>query len=1027
MLIIKDVTPTVFLANKDNILQQLISVTVINNMPEAINANLVVSGKGVIPYEINIGIIPSGESVHQIFIIEITCETDLKFYLKSGEIESNHMIKHWIPPKHWVVHIVQSSHHDIGYTDIPSKVLLDHYNWLNNVIDMADETDTFPDDARFRAVIEQAWSLEYFMKNAKEARVQRMLELMLEGRIEVAALFGNMTTEICGHESLIRALYHSFRMKRLYAIELATAEHNDITGFSWGLSGVLADAGIKMLCLGIPLYYSWSSLKMQSFWNEKELFSHNGPGAFWWEAPSGKCILIWCNNIGCNGDSRGDFPELSNRLNELNEQNYPYSIIRWPVNSATRDNSPYIKDYSYNIKKWNEKWAFPHLVCSTNTKFYNEFIKEVPDNLKVIKGELPGQDYPLGSTSMAAESAVNRNNHTGLIVAEKLASAASMTTDYIYQKEKLFQAYEDVLYYDEHVWGYHFPCGAAMKASLCEKAVHAHRSAAFIHEVKNKAMARIADNLKLDDKGYYLVVFNMSPDIKTDSVNAQLREIDNCGSDIVAVPAEEDPKKSGYLRGVLLSDRWHLNLTDELLDGKFILKDISSDESVPFQINEISSAYDTVQYAPERLGLGSGSKRYGFFEEPYGLKRDLCFIAKDVPAFGYKTYQLIPSKSDIEYTANLKTGDSYIENKYYRITVDKKTGTLLSIYDKKSDREIIDTDCKHNFYSVIARTPDTNTMPPKEYIMEKSAVEIIHKGSVCTSIEITGSFFGHPIVKHTITLYDGLKQISFDTKILKDSTPLLDVHIAFPFYAANPKFRYEGVLSAINSITDYLPGAYSDTVAVQNWVKVEDGNYNILWSSLDAPICGFSKLWSGYVSPAHRCLIDEKANHPPQTVADMNKGWIYSNIFYNNFGTNFPVSQVGDNLFRYILTTCEGNVSDRQAAAFGWNTVTPFEQILTCKNEGRLPTAGSFIKIADAKVILIAFKKAEDDNGFILRLWNMEDSAITTEVSLNYIKIKEAIYTNVVEEDIGELKDYDNISMMVFLEKNTMVSVRIVV
>lgn len=1021
MISFSKIVPTVFLKQSGGKLQQLIRLTV-SNLGDNTHAVVMASSSGIIN-GFDLGMIPNGESDHDIYIDEHTVSTNIEFVLKNGDVVADVRKTLLKPVKHWTVHVVQISHHDPGYTDLPSRVLEDHDRWLDAAIEMAEAVGNFPDDAKLRIVIEQAWSIDHFLKHAAEDKASRMIDLIRSGRIEVTALFGNMTTEICGHEVLARTLYHAGRLKRKYGIPIVSAEHNDITGISWGLSRVLTDAGIKIFCPGIPLYYNWGNGGLQSFWDEKTIFPHGGPGAFWWESPTGKKVLFWCSNTGCGGDFHTSMPGLAGRLQELDEAYYPYSVMRWPVGGGARDNPPYIDGYAHTIKSWNEKWVYPRLICSTNAMFYNDFIWQVPDNLPVFRGELAGQDYPAGSTSTARATAVNRNNHINLLTAEKLASAASLSTNLNYPGELLFKTYEEVLWHDEHAWGYHFPCGPAAEASEYEKAITAVRASAYIHEIINKSMAWIADNIKLENEGFHLVVFNSTPMKKTGYVRALLRELDNCGNTIVAVPPEEDPAGEGYLRGVILTDRWHAHPPLELVDGKFNLVDLSTGENIPFQIIELELPDETVPYAARRLGLGSGSRRYGFFEYPLGLKRDLSFIAENVPAYGYKTYMLVPVESAPQFESSLKVADTYIENEFYRVSVDHETGAISSIYDKSAGCELVDKDCTHGFNTLVVRTPKGD----REYVMDCVAVKEKLAGPVCASIEITSSVFGHPAVKQTVSLYKSIKKICLDTRILKDSTPLLDAHLAFPFKVPDPEFRYEGSLSVMNPIADYLPGSYSDAVAVQNWVKVSDGRFSILWSSLDAPIAGFGGLWPGYVSPAHRCLIGDWAKHPPLCNEDMKRGWIYSNIFNNNFGTNFSVSQVGDVLFRYTITSCEGNVSDSEAAAFGWQAVTPFEQIFTKRpRKGALPASGSFVKIDNDKIIMLNFKKAEDDNGYIIRLWNVSRDKEAVQVSFSYLTVNRACFTNLAEEDTGEEIEHDERSISVTLDNNAVATLRVI-
>jgi alpha-mannosidase len=283
-------------------------------------------------------------------------------------------------------------------------------------------------------------------------------------------------------------------------------------------------------------------------------------------------------------------------------------------------------------------------------------------------------------------------------------------------------------------------------------------------------------------------------------------------------------------------------------------------------------------------------------------------------------------------------------------------------------------------------------------------------GSVCASVEVQASAHGHPAVRQTITLYAGVRRIEFATRILKDATPLLDAHLAFPFDAARPAFRYEGVLAVMSPVADYLPGSQSDRVTVQNWVKVSDGGgnsgFNILWSALDAPVASLGALWPGYVSPAHRCVVtDDVKKHRRITVGDFSHGWIYSDVCYNNLGTNFSVSQNGELLFRYAVTSCKGETpagydTDAQAALFGWQAVTPLTTMLACPlPQARLPVGGRLLNLKGQGVTLLALKRAEDGRGLIARLWNMADTPVTASLGVSGMTIREACRTNVVEED----------------------------
>ena len=1067
MLTLEEIRPTVFLRKEGGRLRQLVRLKVANSgepTTATVGAHIAsraCGGELLRPTQLRL---PAGSSTHELYADEITEQTRVEFRLESGGLLCDRKEVAWRPPRHWTVHVVQRSHHDVGYTNLASSVLREHDEFLDRAIDMAAATSDFPEESQFRIVVEQSWSLDHYLRHAPPERAARMATLMRSGHVEVTALFGNVTTELCGSETLARLVYPSFRLRRRFGIPIVSAEHNDITGISWGLSQVLVETGIKLFCPGIPMYYSWGRNDLASFWDHRAIFGADIPGAFWWEAPSGGRVLFWAGHF-CGGTCRPDLPGLADGLADLEVRGYPYSVLRYAVGGGARDNPPYIEGYAHTIRAWNEQWAYPRLVCSTNARFYDDLVHELPADLPVFRGELPGQDYPVGSTSTAKATAINRNNHSCLPSAEKLATVASFATDYSYQRSQLSAAHEDVLWHDEHTWGHHFPCGPTAEASELEKAVHAYRAAALAHDVANKALARIADRIALDNADFHLVVFNPLAHTRTGPVSAPMRELDNCGSTMAEV---RDPSGVRYLRGVLLTDRWHANPPQELIEGRFDLIEVATGKNIPFQLTQIRCADETVPYAAQRLGIGSGGERYGFFELPSGLQLDLRFIAEDVPGCGYKTYRLKPwsspqaapkpvegtpqSREDVPPSAEhagtgaeaLGTGSPrsgerddalFIENEFYRVEVERRSGAIVSIRDKEFGCELVDGQAPHPFGSLIVRDPELR----EKVGLEGVAVSKGESGPVCVSLEITGRTLAHPSVRQTVRLYRGLKRIEFAARILKDETPLLSVHIAFPFAAAGPPplFRYEGSLSVMEPIRDYLPGSYSDNIAVQNWVRINcHTSYAVLWSSLDAPIVSLGGLWPGYVSPAHACVVRKNLAHPPLRPEDLKKGWIYSNIFHNNFGTNFAVTQAGSTLFRYVFASHD-KLSDDQAARFGWEAVAPFERIFTERQKGAsqpasagglscLPVAESLVQIDDEAVVLSTCKRAEDGRGVIVRLWNVGAERRRVTVRLRFLKIAAASLATLAEEDTGQPVEHDADSITLLVAGKSLATVRIV-
>ena len=589
---------------------------------------------------------------------------------------------------------------------------------------------------------------------------------------------------------------------------------------------------------------------------------------------------------------------------------------------GARDNSPYIGGFAATAREWNERWVYPRLVVSTNARFYADLAVELPADLPVFRGELPGQDYPVGAASTAEASGVNRATHGRLAAAETLATLAAATTDHAYPAADLGQAYEDLLWYDEHTWGHHFPAGAAARASRFEKQVHAYRAEALAQDIAARALARLADHLELPGEGVFLVVANPLPWERQALVSTPLRELENCGSVMVVMREGEADDAPTYLRGVALTDRWHVHPPAELLSGAFELVDLASGHAVDFELLDLEGADDPLPEAAERVGLSAGGKRYGFFERPSGLARQLRFVAEGLPAGGYRTYELRPLPPSPAPPSRAPRQGLSIENEYYRLEADGDSGRVVSWLDRETGTELLDPGAPHSLGQLVVRSPEEVLAATEHWEASVGAGE----GS-CQRLLLRGAAPGLPRVHMALELHAGLKRLDLAVRVLKDPTPLLDTHLAFRSRSRSRAFATKAVLAAISPPEDFLPGAYWDEVAVQNWLSVSGGGVSVLVCGIEAGLFSLGGLQPGYTSPAHSCLIPERANHPPAGPEQLRQAWLYSLLFAGNFGTNFAVSQTGSVLFRYHLGTVSGEVTDAAAGRWGAETVTPPETI----------------------------------------------------------------------------------------------------
>ena len=70
-----------------------------------------------------------------------------------------------------------------------------------------------------------------------------------------------------------------------------------------------------------------------------------------------------------------------------------------------------------------------------------------------------------------------------------------------------------------------------------------------------------------------------------------------------------------------------------------------------------------------------------------------------------------------------------------------------------------------------------------------------------STIRLRGSVAA-PAVTQEITLYHAIKRIDVGIRLLRDSTPNMELYCAFPFNVPNPRFRYEATEAVIEPLRD---------------------------------------------------------------------------------------------------------------------------------------------------------------------------------------------------------------------------------
>ena len=363
------------------------------------------------------------------------------------------------PFHHFTIYLVQHAHTDIGYTRPQTEILPDHLRYIDYALDFCDQTDTLPDDARFRWSCETSWAVREYLKTRPASQIERLKRRVKEGRIELTGLFLNSSD--LADEATIAATLQPVRDFREFGFPVKAAMQDDINGVPWCLVDYLSGAGIDFLNMG------------QNDSRARKPFDR--PTTFWWESPSGNRLLVnrpehymWGNSLGILSTLETFSKGLFLHLKDITGKGYPFDQYVIQFSGYLTDNSPPSTTACRLVEEWNKRYVWPKLRLATISEFLNVMKTGHSSELPVIRGAWP--DWWMdGFGSAAMQTAYARNAHADCIANQGLMAMAAFmgvpSNQHISELQK--QVGDDLAFYDEHTFG----AAESITDPLCENSV----------------------------------------------------------------------------------------------------------------------------------------------------------------------------------------------------------------------------------------------------------------------------------------------------------------------------------------------------------------------------------------------------------------------------------------------------------------------------------------------------------------------------------------------------------------------------
>jgi len=262
-----------------------------------------------------------------------------------------------------------------------------------------------------------------------------------------------------------------------------------------------------------------------------------------------------------------------------------------------------------------------------------------------------------------------------------------------------------------------------------------------------------------------------------------------------------------------------------------------------------------------------------------------------------------------------------LENSYFRIERNAKTGLVEKIFDKTNHCELTDPSSPWSLGQIIhekvkngsrekiydikkgANNPEAKR-PRPEFVrtgdqVESSSVQTF-AGPVFDGVIASGELPGVKFERE-IRLFHGQPRIDIILRLDKQvDTTYESLYLAFPFAFAQPTVHIENAGAIFKAGVEQLPGSATDWHSIGHYAAVSDGSRTVVLVPHDVPLVQICDLHVGKWAKK----------------LDVTNGHLYSWMMNNMWFTNFPAYQEGKVELTWSLTTKSGSFDPKHAENF---------------------------------------------------------------------------------------------------------------
>jgi len=364
-------------------------------------------------------------------------------------------------------------------------------------------------------------------------------------------------------------------------------------------------------------------------------------------------------------------------------------------------------------------------------------------------------------------------------------------------------------------------------------------------------------------------------------------------------------------------------------------------------------------------------------------KVTLDVVVKGVPALGFEVIHVAPVSNSRPAASALKAEGTAVENEFFRLRIDARTGCVTSLVNKGNGQEAVAPGGCGNLLQAFKDVPRTQDAWEIRFdedvwdLKQPRSVALIEHGPERAVVRIQHNFRAptradgpDSTIRQDITVYSGVPRIDVNTEVNWHERHIL-LKAGFPVNVRSDKATFE------------IPYGTIERPTTRNTPE-EQGMFEVpalRWGDLSDATQGFSLLnASKYGYDAKDNVIRLSLLRAPQMPAPDNQ-----------------IADQGFHEFTYSLYAHAGGWKAGNTMRQGYELNYPLMAAVSQPHAGPWPAKQSFSRIDAGNVILTVVKKAEDDNALIFRFYEFEGKAAEVRLQLPG-KAASAVETDLMEK-----------------------------